>query len=224
MREGAAVPREGLLLALTFASGAIDAISYLGLGRVFTANMTGNLVLLGLAAGRVQGLEALRSGTAFAGFALGVAIGARLLGPAIQVDPWPRRVTAALALEVLPLTMLAGGWLLTGGQPVRPWLEVLIACSAMAMGLQSVAVQRLGVPAISTTYVTGTTTSLFTELALFGHPATGWPLRAAVVAALAIGAGLDALLILHLPLAAPLLPLVTLAAVAATARRFHAAD
>jgi uncharacterized membrane protein YoaK (UPF0700 family) len=39
--------RDGLLLTLTAAAGSADAVSYLGLGRVFTANMTGNLVLLG---------------------------------------------------------------------------------------------------------------------------------------------------------------------------------
>jgi len=35
------------LLVLTFTTGVIDAASYLGLGHVFTANMTGNIVLLG---------------------------------------------------------------------------------------------------------------------------------------------------------------------------------
>lgn len=208
-------------MALTFASGAIDATSYLGLGRVFTANMTGNLVLLGLAAGRVQGLEALRSGTAFAGYALGVTVASRLLGRDLRSHAWPSRVTAALAVELAPLAALAVGWVLTGGKPVRPWLELLIASSAMAMGVQSAAVQRLAVPSISTTYVTGTVTSLFTELALFGHPATGWPLRAAVITALVAGAGLDALLLLQAPLLAPLLPLLVLAAVTAVSIDLH---
>jgi uncharacterized membrane protein YoaK (UPF0700 family) len=209
--------RNALLVALTFTSGAIDATSYLGLGRVFTANMTGNMVLLGLAAGRVQGLEALRSGTAFAGYALGVVIGARVLGRRRDNDLWPRRVTLALGIELVLLGCMCAGWLHTGAQPVRPWLEVLIAFSAAAMGIQSAAAQRLAVPGVATTYVTGTLTAVVTELALFGHPTTGWPLRAGVVLALGVGAGLDALVLLHWPLLAPLIPLLALAAIAATA-------
>ncbi|MFI5268085.1 MAG: YoaK family protein, partial [Chloroflexota bacterium] len=202
--------RNALLVALTFTSGAIDATSYLGLGRVFTANMTGNMVLLGLAAGRVQGLEALRSGTAFAGYVIGVVIGARLLGRRRDADVWPRRVTLALAIELVLLCGMTAGWLLTGAQPVRPWLEILIAFSAAAMGIQSAAAQRLAVPGVATTYVTGTLSSVVTELGLFGHPTTGWPLRAGVVLGLGAGAGLDALVLLHWPLLAPLVPLLAL--------------
>jgi len=50
-----------MVLVLTWAASGVDAISYLGLGHVFTANMTGNAVLLGLAVGQGQGLAALRS-------------------------------------------------------------------------------------------------------------------------------------------------------------------
>jgi len=41
-----------VLLALTGVTGLVDAISFLGLGSIFTANMTGNVVLLGFAIGR----------------------------------------------------------------------------------------------------------------------------------------------------------------------------
>ena len=68
--------RDAMVLVLTWAAAGIDAISYLGLGHVFTANMTGNTVLLGLAIGQGQGLAALGSIVALAGFALGVAISA----------------------------------------------------------------------------------------------------------------------------------------------------
>ncbi|HEX6511817.1 MAG TPA: YoaK family protein [Chloroflexota bacterium] len=211
--------RDVLLVGLTFASGAIDATSFLGLGRVFTANMTGNMVLLGLAVSRVQGLEVLRSGTAFGGFILGVALGARLLGRALKPELWPRRVTIALAMESLLLAALALGWALTGASPQRPWLEVLIALSAGAMGIQSIAAQRLAVPSVSTTYVTGTLTSAVAELALLGHPTTGWPLRAGIVFALGVGAGVNALVLLRLPLLAPVIPLAALVLVTATARK-----
>lgn len=207
------------MLALTFAAGAVDATSYLGLGRVFTANMTGNLVLFGLSVAQVQGLEVLRSGMAFVGYVLGVALGARVLGRGGARGVWAARLTAVMVLETVFLALLWGGWLGSAAQPQPPWAEVMIVCSGAAMGLQSSAAQRLAVPSVSTTYVTGTLTSVITELALFGHPTTGWPLRAGVVLALAVGAGVDALMLLRVPLLAPLLPLLVVAGVAAAAHR-----
>ena len=68
-----------MVLVLTWAASGVDAISYLGLGHVFTANMTGNTVLLGLAIGQGQGLAALRSIIALVGFALGAALSAVML-------------------------------------------------------------------------------------------------------------------------------------------------
>ena len=53
--------RDLMLLALTWAAGSVDAISFLALGRVFTANMTGNTVLLGLHLAQEQGAGALRA-------------------------------------------------------------------------------------------------------------------------------------------------------------------
>jgi uncharacterized membrane protein YoaK (UPF0700 family) len=216
--------RNALLVALTFVAGAVDATSYLGLGRVFTANMTGNMILLGLGAGRIQGLDVLRSGTAFLGFAIGAAIGARILGRTASPEIWHRRVTVALGIETVLLGAFAVGWLWMSAEPQRPWLEALIAFSAGAMGIQSAAAQRLAVASVSTTFVTGTLTSVITQLALFGHPTTGWPLRAGVVLALTLGAGADAVVLLHAPVLAPLVPLLALAAVAGTAaRRFWSA-
>src|SRR5437868_15296221 len=49
-------PLARALLALTFTTGLVDAVSYLGLGRVFTANMTGNVVLLGFGVAGAGGL------------------------------------------------------------------------------------------------------------------------------------------------------------------------
>ncbi|HSF58280.1 MAG TPA: YoaK family protein, partial [Candidatus Binatia bacterium] len=68
--------REAMLLLLTLAAASVDAISYLGLGQVFTAMMTGNTVLLGLALAQGEALAALRSILALIGFAIGVFAGA----------------------------------------------------------------------------------------------------------------------------------------------------
>ena len=108
--------RNGLLLLLACAAGAIDAISYLGLGRVFTANMTGNTVLLGLALVQADHQEALRASLALVGFLGGGALGAWVVEKGSAAGLWPRTVTVALALEWGFLVVFAVGWLYTGGE------------------------------------------------------------------------------------------------------------
>src|SRR2546425_2281528 len=67
-----------LLLALTIVTGLVDAASYLALGHVFTANMTGNVVFLGFAVAGTPGLSMGRSGAALAAFLVGAVIGSRM--------------------------------------------------------------------------------------------------------------------------------------------------
>ena len=146
-----------MILVLAWAAGSLDAIGYLGLGHIFTANMTGNTVLLGLALGEGQGVAALRSVVALGGFALGVAIGATIVSKDRDRMDWPPSVTTALFLEGIVLAIFSVAW---HALSVPQWLYALIALSAVAMGIQSAAVRRLKVPGIATTYITGTLTSL----------------------------------------------------------------
>ena len=147
----------GPLLVLTaFAAGGVDALSYVGLGHVFTANMTGNTVLLGLALGRVEGLASLRSLAALAGFALGVAAGALI----VERGDRTSAVRRTVALEGAILAALAAAWLAAGAEPSSGGLYGLIALSAVAMGIQSAAIRRVGVGGVATTYITGTLTGL----------------------------------------------------------------
>ncbi|MGW4402700.1 DUF1275 family protein [Nonomuraea sp. NPDC004702] len=84
------------MLALALAAGAVDALSFLALGQVFTANMTGNVVLLGLALGTGDTSHVIRSGIALTTFCLGLTIGFTLLGgttPAGRAPPPPRTTT-----------------------------------------------------------------------------------------------------------------------------------
>jgi uncharacterized membrane protein YoaK (UPF0700 family) len=155
--------RESMLLLLTLAAASIDAISYLGLGHVFTAMMTGNTVLLGLALAQGEVLAALRSILALIGFAIGVFVGAIIVEGESDPAEWPAAVTAALAFETLVLAIFAAtSTLFDSSRAVIIYL--LIILSAFAMGIQSAAVRRLGVPGIATTYITGTLTSLMVDL------------------------------------------------------------
>jgi len=152
--------RDSLLLALSFAAGYVDALSYLGLNRVLTANMTGNTVLLAIGLAQLDALAAVRSSVALAGFLAGAAVGAWIVERDRSEDAWPRVVTLALAVEAVILCVLAAGWQSVGEAPAALPLAMLIALSAIAMGIQSAAVRRLEVSGIATTYITGTLTQL----------------------------------------------------------------
>jgi uncharacterized membrane protein YoaK (UPF0700 family) len=155
--------RESMLLLLTLAAASVDAISYLGLGHVFTAMMTGNTVLLGLALAQGEVLAALRSILALIGFTIGVFAGAMIVERESEPAEWPAAVTAALAFETLILAIFAATSMLFDSTRAII-IYLLIILSAFAMGIQSAAVRRLGVPGIATTYITGTLTSLMIDL------------------------------------------------------------
>lgn len=155
--------RESMLLLLTLAAASVDAISYLGLGHVFTAMMTGNTVLLGLALAQGEALAALRNILALIGFAIGVFVGAIIVERDSEPAEWPAAVNGALAFETIMLAIFAANFILLGSIH-GGMIYLLIILSALAMGIQSAAVRRLGVPGIATTYITGTLTSLMVDL------------------------------------------------------------
>jgi uncharacterized membrane protein YoaK (UPF0700 family) len=98
------------------------------------------------------------------------------------------------------------GWLGSGGHPRETVQILLLALSAFAMGVQSAGVNTLPLAGAATTYLTGTLTTLTTELATSGVPST-MRRRFAVLAAALAGAGLDAVLLTWARPAAPALPL-----------------
>jgi uncharacterized membrane protein YoaK (UPF0700 family) len=209
MRWSGAQVRDGLLLALTLVAGCLDAVGYIGLGRVFTANMTGNLVLLGVSAGQGQLASTLRSVAALVGFALGALIGGRATGSERPSGDWPRRVTGALVLEAVLLAVFVVGWRLVPEDAPDRLLDLLVGVLAAAMGLQSAAARHMAVSGVTTTYVTGTLTSLMTELAALAAP-SGWHRWLQVLVALLAGATLGAVAMAAWREWAPLVPMVIL--------------
>src|SRR5438477_158509 len=109
--------RDLLLVGLTFASGAVDAVSFLGLGRVFTAVMSGNIVLLGLAVGTGAGAEALRSAVSLLLYVTGVFAASRLVRDSATPRLWPAGVTMALVCEAIAQVGLLAGWVGASGHP-----------------------------------------------------------------------------------------------------------
>jgi uncharacterized membrane protein YoaK (UPF0700 family) len=208
--------RDFLLVALTFAAGSVDAVALLRLD-VFTAVMTGNIVLLGLAVGQGAFGNALRSVVALIAYGVGVIVGARIVG-AIPIEThWSPKVTRALAIEWVLQAAFLAGWLVSGASPDGAIATALIAFSGVAMGIQAATARALA-PGMSTTYVTGTLTGLLSELSALGAVSGDRRRRASIVVALALGAVAGALVLRTVPLLAPAIPLAVVGAVLAMAR------
>jgi uncharacterized membrane protein YoaK (UPF0700 family) len=143
------------LLALAAAAGCIDAASFLGLDQVFTANQTGNTVLLGIAIGEGNGHSIVRTGVSVGGFVLGVALAAAAVRG--RATGWSRPVAAVLAAEAIVLGAAAALW-----QPLGT-IALIVIVSA-AMGAQSAAAAQVGVPGVTTTFVTGTLTRFAAQI------------------------------------------------------------
>lgn len=141
-----------LLVVLTVAAAATDAISYLGLGHVFPANMTGNTALLRLSLATGDPAAASRSATALGAFVLA----ALLVGAARPEEGRSRGVLSALTVELALLVGAPAWWLTLPARPVDGPRYGLIALVGAAMGTQSAAIRSAGVTGVSTTYITGT--------------------------------------------------------------------
>jgi len=191
-----------VLLALTVVSGLIDAVSYLGLGHVFTANMTGNVVVLGFAAAGAPGFSAPHTLTSLGFFVLGAVVGGRI---AVRLGGGSRRTWARLTLAAEAVLLGASAAVAFAAPDATATVYALIAVTAFAMGLRNATVRRLGIPDLTTTVLTMTLTGLAADSRAGGGPATRSPRRTAAVAAMLAGAAVGAWLVVHHGLGIPLL-------------------
>ncbi|MEU0697879.1 YoaK family protein [Streptomyces niveus] len=151
------------LILFAGASGAVDVLAFIALGRVFAGVMTGNLVLLGLSftgTGDEGGPAAPL--LALAGYVAGVAVVAPFTRrrPEEPETRWPRTVVGWLAAEVVLLAAVAVGWAAADGAPAQPWRDVVLVAVAAAMGVQSAALAGAGAAGGPGTYFTGILTRL----------------------------------------------------------------
>lgn len=197
-REPSPTPRALVvaLLALTATTGVVDAVCFLGLGRVFTANMTGNVVLLGFGLAGTDGLPILAPLVSLAAFAGGAAVGGVLIrrhgAPRLRVALIGEAALAGAAAIVCAAADVRAGTVVAG---------VVIALLAAAMGLRNAVVRKLAVAELTTTVLTMTVTGLAAD----GPAAAKAHVRRVLaLAAMLVGALLGALLVHHtlwLPLA-----------------------
>src|SRR3954452_16790574 len=137
------------LLVLTFSTGLVDAVSYLGLGRVFTANMTGHIVLLGFGIAGSGGLPIVAPLVSLRAFLAGSAAGGALA--AATGDQHARHVARALAIEIVLLLAATIVVAATDANPSTFAGDTVIALLALAMGVRNATVRRLAVPDLTTT-------------------------------------------------------------------------
>jgi len=190
------------LFGLTFVTGIIDAVSFLGLGHVFTANMTGNVVLLGFAVGGSADLSVGRSLAALCAFATGSAVGGRLTHERQRTPA--RQLLIAMHAETLLLCVAAGAALIAGGDTSFARLSPVIVLTAVAMGLRNAVVRKLAVPDLTTTVLTLTVTGLAADSVLGGGAAPRTGRRLLSVLAMGSGALVGTMLVRPLGMWVPL--------------------
>ena len=219
--------RDGLLTGLSFATGIYEAICFLTFGKVFTAAQTGNLVLLGI------GVEGTRQPAgpnpvtviiSLAAFAAGAALATPIIkafdGNGETADnkvfrAWPRRVSIALAIALILQVGFLAVWIPAASPASLAY--ILMALSALALGLQANAIRDLRVPGISTTAFTATFIDLFSGLATWSLTASAARRLAATMVSMVAGAFLGDWMLGHAHRYAPVVPAAVTAVVIAIA-------
>ncbi|MET1026401.1 MAG: YoaK family protein, partial [Dongiaceae bacterium] len=170
-RIGAGNERHGplplILLGLTVLTGMVDAVSYLRLGHVFVANMTGNVIFLGFAAGGAREFSVIASLVALAAFFVG-AFSVGKIGGSVGAHRG-HLIAAAIAIETILVAAALTLSLVIPDAETGAARYGLITLLSLAMGVQNAIVRRLAVPDLTTTVLTLT----FTGLAADGFFSTG---------------------------------------------------
>jgi uncharacterized membrane protein YoaK (UPF0700 family) len=211
-------PLPPLLLGLTVVTGLVDAFSYLVLGHVFVANMTGNVVFLAFALAGAHGFSIGASAVALVSFGVGARVGGRAVASLGQDRAHLLGVAVSFQAALVATAVIVAA---LSPQPVPGGFRYpLIIVLAVAMGIQNATVRHLGVPDLQTTNVL---TTAITGIAADSGAAAGnqWSAgrRALSVVALFIGALIGAVFVVHVAILLPvIMALVALTAIAATIR------
>jgi uncharacterized membrane protein YoaK (UPF0700 family) len=199
-------PFTPLLFVLTIVTGLVDAVSYLALGHVFVANMTGNVVFLGFAVAGAPDFSIPASLLAIAGFLVGALAGGRLASGIGQ-----NRSGFVATTMLVKLALIGVAFVAAMAMPNSGVLQyVLIVALALAMGVQNAAARFLAVPDLTTTVLTLTLTGLAADSKLAGGSDPRFGRRLLATGAMFLGAGIGAFLVLRIGVAAVLLLTLTL--------------
>ncbi|HEY1701762.1 MAG TPA: YoaK family protein [Trebonia sp.] len=231
-------PLPALLLVLTAVTGVVDAVSILSLGRVFVANMTGNVVFAGFAIVGAPGFSLSASLFALAGFLIGAALGGLAIsrsasdrGTLLRTGAVAEFILAAIALAVAAASGDAGtthGTLADSAAFTPAVTDALAAVLAIALGIQNAVARKLAVPDLTTTVLTMTLTGLGSDIRALvgGQPTARHAARASftrrllAVAVMLAGGVFSAWLVLNVSVLASIILAVALLAITAGSALF----
>ena len=221
--DGRHGPLPPILVSMTVVTGLVDAVSYLTLGHVFVANMTGNIVFLGFALAGAPGFSIAASLTAIAAFLAGALAGGRLSGRYQTHRGRLHSLAAALQSAFLAASVILAA---AGGSPPSAGVRyALISVLGISMGIQNAAARKIAVPDLTTTVLTLTLTGIAADSALAGGTGSQAGRRLTAIAAMLAGALVGAALVLHARAWYPLLiALVIIVAGALASHRLGRAE
>lgn len=186
------------LLVLTAATGAVDGVSYLALDRVFTGNMTGNVLFIGFGLMGVQNIPVLNNLVALLAFLLGAALGSRVTrgdtGGAVRL---PGSAMGVFATVTAGTFVLAGVWLALGRLGAAEMI-IITGVLALLLGAQAAAVRHVGIRDLSTVVVTMTMVNLAADSRLSGGAGAAWARRVGAIVTMGLGALASAALVRYL--------------------------
>lgn len=210
-----------LMLTLTFSTGIIDALGYLGLDRVFTANMTGNVVILGMGLMGADGLPVLGPLLALCGFLLGAG----------ATGGWLRHIPRGWGHRSTLLLLLVGGGavgigvaLLLWREPDPAFLHTVTGGLGLIMGAQAATARKIAVADVTTVVITSTITGLAADARWVGGSGQRNPRRIAAVVLMLAGAAAGAGLLMWLSLGAGLVVAGSIVAICAVAGHLRGRD
>lgn len=195
-------PLPPLFVAMTVVTGLVDAFSYLVLGHVFVANMTGNVVFLGFAVAGAPGFSIGASLVALVSFAAGSAVGGRII--ARFGHHRGRHLAAAMAVHTALLVVAVALAAASGAPPGATFRYALIVVLSLATGGQNAIARKMAVPELTTTVLTMTVTGIAADSAFGRGSGSKSGRRLIAVAAMFVGALVGAALVLHVGIVPPL--------------------
>lgn len=175
-----------MLLVLTFSTGMVDAIGYLGFDKIFTANMTGNVVILGMALTGADDLPVLRPTLALVFFMVGAALSGRILGR--RGEDWHHRTTTIFTLVALGCAGLAVYVGLVPNPEVGITGTIFTSALSTLMGAQAAAARKMKIADVTTVVVTSTIVGLASDSRMAGGDSTNWARRGLAVGLILVGA------------------------------------
>ncbi len=174
------------MLALTFSTGIVDAIGYLALDRVFTGNMTGNVVILGMAITGSTDLPILGPVVALVFFLGGAMISGRMLRG--RSEGWSGPTSAALGVVSLLLLAVSTTLFFVGAHGFPHQAELVTSVLGLVMGIQAAAARHVKVADVTTVVVTSTLTGLAADSRFASRKEQAWPKRLLAVMLILLGA------------------------------------